>query len=1018
MRGKTCYATPVTYPWQTFTNGISFHSRFCTFESMAWKRFVLLTVCCWMLKSAGFCQQYSFTNYSVGQGLVQSQARDIIQDGHGYIWVATLGGLSRFDGSYFHNYTRKNGMHSLITFRVCQGDNKIYAGTQHGIQSFDGRNFETCALPADITSSAVMDIVQAKNNRVFFRASGRLFAIEKDNSVLQEKELKDCAITSLYSDQQQNVFAAARKQGIYKWNSQHWELFLDLKEFDSTLVIQRLFVTSSNQLLLLSNKGIFSVSEGKPWLLISNKTIASPLTAIAEDDKGRLWVGTTSGAWLLDDKGSAVYIGGSSGLTDNTVVEIIKDRESNLWFATDGDGIFKLNNSPLTYVNKEQGMKGNVVMGVVAENENDIWLGTSEHGLQRYAGGRFYSYPLPSPHPQAQKTNSLFLDAAKQLWIGTMGGGLWRYKNNQYQEIRTSTGAHFKEVISIYEDAQHTIWACAPSGLYYFSNGTMHNVQPVNYPCFSVIESGPGTILVGTTAGLYQLAGKSVLSPVNIGIKNIGIVNCFAKWKDYFLLGTEDKGIIFWNPSNARTLQCSSKNGLSSDFVFSLYADTGAVIFAGTEHGVSSILFDEKRNSFVVKNHSAINSIYGPECNLNAVQKTRDGRLWFGTTKGMVLYNPADTFSSSTAPLIYLTGVKLFSNPINADVSQDSLSGWDKIPYHLSLTHRQNHLTFNFTGLYFTNPAGIKYRYRLQGADTGYSEPASTAEVIYSNLSPGQYRFTAYAIAENGLPSSNSIDFSFYIEAPFYQQLWFKLLAILMLVVTGILLQYSRTRLKMKREIAISKIKLEEQLKIQERTSEDLHDDLGNKITRISILTDVLGNKIDKDDVEKRKLIEQIKENAQALYLGTKDIIWSLTPGNDSLYDVLERCKSFGAYLFEETNVEFSMEGLKDNFREIKLPLQINRNLVLIIKEALNNIIKHSGATHVRLKTALTGNGDVLVTITDDGKGIGDGAQRKGNGLANMEKRALRMGGHFTINRSHPSGTTLEVSFKIPPKEG
>ena len=985
---------------------------------MALKHFLLLVIYCRVFCFTGFCQQYSFTNYSVGQGLVQSQPRDIIQDEHGYIWVATLGGLSRFDGLNFHNYTKKDGLLSLLTFRICPGDKKIYIGTQDGIQSYDGRNFKGYTLPKDIKSTAILDIVQGKDNRVFFRAAGSAFAIEKDNTVLQEKELKGLPVTSLSADQHKDIFAAIYKQGIYKLSNDHWQLFIDLKAFDSTLVIQRLFFTAANNLLLLSNKGIFTVSEGKPLLLISNTTITSPITAAAEDYKGRLWIGTTSGAWLLNDKGGAAYIGSPSGLTDNSIVEIIKDTEGNLWFATDGDGIFKLNNSPLTYVNSGQGMKGNVVMGIAAENENNIWLGTSEHGLQRYADGKFSSYPIPSPNPQAQKTNSLLLDAGKQLWIGTLGGGLWLYKNGQYQEILTTAGTHFKEVVSIYEDAQHTIWVCVASGLFYFDKGAMHKVPGLNHPCFSVIESGRDTLLAGTAAGLYQLINKSILARVNISIKNIGVVNCFAKWKNYFLLGTEDEGIVFWNPRSGQTLQCTSKNGLSSDFIFSLYADTGSVIFSGTEHGVSSLLYSEKENSFVIKNHSAVNSIYGPECNLNAVQKTHDGRLWFGTTKGMVVYNPADTFTCSTAPLIYLTGVKLFSNPINANVAADTLSAWRKLPYHLQLTHRQNHLTFNFTGLYFTNPAGIKYKYRLEGADTGYAGFVITPEVIYSNLSPGNYRFMAYAIAENGLSSSNNIDFSFEIEAPFYQQLWFKLLAILMLIVTGILIQYSRTRLKMKREVAISKIKLEEQLKIQERTSEDLHDDLGNKITRISVLTDVLSNKIDKDDLEKRKLIEQIKENAQALYLGTKDIIWSLTPGNDSLYDVLERCQSFGMYLFEETTIEFKMEGQRDTFREIKIPLQINRNLVLIVKEALNNVLKHSGATHAVFKIELIANNELLIAITDDGKGISDGAQRRGNGLANIEKRASRIGGNFTMDRLHPSGTTLQVSFKIPPKEG
>lgn len=982
----------------------------CTFETMVCK-LVCLWFMCIVFCCSVRCQQYSFTNYSVGQGLVQSQARDIVQDEFGYIWIATLGGLSRFDGLQFRNYTRKDGLHSLITFRVHPSAHRLYIGTQNGLEFFNGRGFQTCSLPKEAGNKAIADVVEANDKQQLCRVSGKLYTIKNDAAAPASVPWGTSPVTALAAESHNNVFAAVYKKGVYKWQSNQWQLFFETKAIDSGLIIQQLYFNKANQLMVVADKGIYTIVQEKLVPLAPLQHFRSPITCVAENSKGQWWIGTTSGAWLCSINKEPQFIGSAAGLTDNAISAIITDREGNSWFATDGDGIFKLNNSPLSYLNSQHGMKGNVVMGLAAENDSTLWLGTSEHGLQQYANGEFTSWTLPSSNPQAQKTNSLLLGKDKQLWIGTLGGGLWCRKNGAYREIITSTGGHFKEIISIYEDSEHTIWVCTPNGLFYYYNGSMVKVKALGYPCFSVFEQTPGKLLAGTTAGLFQVVDKTGIAALEI--PRVGIVNCFSRWRNYILLGTEDEGVVFWDAASGKTLRCNAENGLSSDFVFSLYADTSSLVFAGTEHGVSSIGFNEKLNQFIVKNHSSLNSPYGPECNLNAVQKGTDGKLWFGTVNGMVLYTAADTFNSKIAPLIYLKTVRLFSDPIDSALAGVSASAWHQVPDHLHLSHHQNHLTFDFEALYFSNSSGIRYRYRLQGADTAFSAAGNNKQVIYSNLAPGKYRFMAYAIAENGLPSSNQIDFSFQIDAPFYQQWWFRLLAVLLLIVVGILLQYFNTRLKAQRAAAINKIKMAEQLKIQERTAEDLHDDLGNSITRISVLADVLAKKIKADDLEKRKLVQQIRENANALYTGTKDIIWSLTPGNDSLYDLLERCRAFGIQLFEDSHIEFSLEGQMNSFPELKLPLQTTRNLMMIVKEALNNVLKHSGATQAVVRASMITKGQLQIVIADNGSGMAAIKIGQGNGLENIRKRTQRIGGAMEIVKAEPAGTQLHISVPV-----
>ena len=980
-------------------------------------KFLLLLIFI-LLYSASFSQKYNFINYSVEQGLAQAQPGSIIQDKYGMIWIATFGGISRFDGQTFYNYYKKDGLKSQFIYTLYSGkDDRIWLGMQDGIQSFDGREFKTYSFPSGIKSNAVVNIRSDEAGHIFAHvASGNLLSIQETGQGDFIKNFEESVITTIATDKHNIVFAAVYKKGIYQLIKDKWEPIPNvMRQLDTGIIIQQIYFDAGNKIWLLTNNGVYTDIHGSLVNIIPHDRIKSNLLSIAEDSKERIWIGTSKGAYIIGKENEIEYVGAASGLTDNTVYSIIKDREGNLWFATDGDGIYKLTNGPLVYYNSTQGLNGNIVMGIVKDSAGNIWVGTSEEGLSKYDGHKFTRFPISSSRAESQKTNCLFYDSNKRLWIGTLGGGLWIWQNGKFTEVLTEKGNHFREIASIYEDSQKTIWATMSFGVYYYAKGTMHKVSAITQPCFSVIEKGKDTILIGASSGLLQLVDKSKLSLIDMPQKKITSVSCFTKWENYILLGTGDDGIIFWDPHTNKTLQCSSKDGLSSDFIFSLYNDGSNNIFTGTGHGVSKIVLNEETKSFTVKNYFSFNNPYGPECNLNVVQKSDDGKIWFGTTRGIVVYNPADSIETTTAPLIYLKSVDLFSKKISTSIAKDSIQVWNNIPYNMKLSHLQNHLTFEFTGLYFSNPSSIKYRYKLEGADTAYSNLITIPKVIYSNLRPGKYSFKAFAVTDNGTVSSNSINFRFTIEAPFYQQFWFKLIIVLVLIGSGVLIQHGRNQLKAKRAATIDKIRKEEQQKIQERTSEDLHDDLGNKITRISVLADILQNKIDKEDTEKKKLVTQIKENARLIYLGTKDIIWSLTPGNDNLYDVLERCRVFGVHLFEDTNIEFVTEGLHEQLKEIKIPLAVSRNLVMIIQEALNNILKHSDASKALFSIACEKKSDLFVIISDNGRGMNNAVA--GNGLGNIQKRLSRIGGSIIMNTNKP-GLELKISLKIPQMEG
>ena len=236
-------------------------------------------------------------------------------------------------------------------------------------------------------------------------------------------------------------------------------------------------------------------------------------------------------------------------------------------------------------------------------------------------------------------------------------------------------------------------------------------------------------------------------------------------------------------------------------------------------------------------------------------------------------------------------------------------------------------------------------------------------------MPPGKYVFYVKSYTLTGA-ASNIASFSFEITPAYYQTVVFKVALLLLLLLSGVLAwKYLKIKEEQKRKL-IAHLRLEEQVKIRKQTAEDFHDDLGNKLTRINVLSDILYKKIDAGLPDQRKLIDQIKENADALFTGSKHILWALDPDNDRLSEVLIHIKEFGIDLFLNTAVSFTSNLTDDIFKEVTLPMGYGRNITMIFKELFNNTLRHSGAKNVKASAFLNQDNQLCITVEDDGKGF------------------------------------------------
>jgi two-component sensor histidine kinase len=333
----------------------------------------------------------------------------------------------------------------------------------------------------------------------------------------------------------------------------------------------------------------------------------------------------------------------------------------------------------------------------------------------------------------------------------------------------------------------------------------------------------------------------------------------------------------------------------------------------------------------------------------------------------------------------------------------------------IELEPEQNSILIEFASLDFTNPEKNKYQYKLFGYNKDWISIINDNSVTFSRLPHGSYSFQLMGTNSDGIWSENFASFSFVITPHFWQTWWFIPAAVIGLALILFSAYLLILKTKVKRAVKIQKIKEEESERVRKKTAIDFHDELGHRLTRISLLTEIVKRKIGVTFSEISPLLDQISENSARLYDGTKDFIWAIDPQKDSLYELIIRLKDFGDEIFGSTNVNFNVAGISDELQKASLNMDWKRHLMLIFKEGMNNSLKHSNSKTVSLISSIKEDEFELV-LEDDGSGFDMDENLKGNGLKNMRKRADLLNAEVQIDSKPGSGTKLLFKGKFPIK--
>ena len=387
-----------------------------------------------------------------------------------------------------------------------------------------------------------------------------------------------------------------------------------------------------------------------------------------------------------------------------------------------------------------------------------------------------------------------------------------------------------------------------------------------------------------------------------------------------------------------------------------------------------------------------------------AVAKLGDGRICFATSKGLAIVDPADTKVNQLPPPVAIEDVVVNGHLLNR-VGGD-LSSPLKIP------PGQQRFEFHFTGLSFVAPEKMQFQYRLVGWDNDWVKAVGDKRVAeYSYIPPASYTFRVRACNSDGVWNEEGASFALVVLPHFWQTWWFEVFTTLAAIgfVTSIVWFISRRRLRRKLENVQRQQAIERE---RTRIAKDIHDHLGANLTRISLLSQSAQGDLENPGQAATQL-ERIYDTSRELTRSMDEIVWAVNPQHDTLDSLASYLGNFAQEYLMSLQIRCRLE-VPLHLPHWPITAETRHNIFLAFKEALHNVVKHSGATEVVVLLTLDGDMVTLV-LRDNGRGFDPDSvvsrPGRGNGLKNMKQRLEKIGGQCTVRSQRGAGT--EISFLV-----
>ena len=731
--------------------------------------------------------QYAQDVWQMEEGLPQNTVNSIIQTHDGYLWLGTQNGAARFNGVTFTVFDKtqvdaflNNQVMALLEDR----SQALWIGTRGGgLIRFQNGQFTSYTKQDGLSSNNIKTLYEDKAGILWIGTIGgglNRFDGESFTHYTTQEGLPGNVVLSITEGRAGNLWIGT-EAGLAHFRDGHFAV----PDALAGRMVRALHLDENEVLWAGTDQGLARIEEAYVTTYTRRDGLSgNNVSALHEDTFGALWIGTLDGGLsrLYEEQFSAFTA--EDGLTHNRVRTLFQDREGSLWIGTEMGGLNRLRMRKFKPISTREGLSSDVVFSVLEDQSGVLWVGTDGGGLNRIDESGITVFKKADGLPNNQVV-TLYEDQQSQLWLGTFGGGLCRFDEGQFDCLSTSDGLSSNYVFALYGSSEGDLWIGTNDGLSRLHDGkiTAYTTEDglSNSMITSLLEDADGNLWVGTFGGgLNRFRdGRFVSYGEEEGLSSDVVLALYEGSGETLWVGTQGSGLCRQRPDGS--FSClNSSDGLPSDDVLQIQEDDQNHLWLGGMSGIARVSKNDLYRYATGETPHLSPTVYGTTDGLKSSEmnggtqpaswKGQDGRLYFSTIRGVAVVDPTDIPLNTVPPTVKLEFFR--RNGESVDVTESPLT----------LPPGSQDVEFYYTGLNFMAPQKMQFQYRLEGYDAEWKDAGTRREAFYTNLSPGEYKFSVQARNSDGTRSAANASVAFAIEPFFYQTYWFYLLCGLTLV--------------------------------------------------------------------------------------------------------------------------------------------------------------------------------------------------------------------------------------------
>jgi signal transduction histidine kinase/ligand-binding sensor domain-containing protein len=854
-------------------------------------------------------------------------------------------------------------------------------------------------------------------------------------------DLQDITFTATVSDDEGRVILSGLGDRTFRYEDGRLETIVSAEQNPGNVI--SLTVTRDQSIWLgTQDSGLFHLSQGH-ISKVAQELKDSKINALLPADTGGLWIGTDNGIHLWEG-GVLATLNLPSSLRQLQILAMARDHDANVWIGTN-HGIVRITPPGAVSLDQLNPKPGFEVTAIYEDLDGDIWFGGSR-GVERLRNGMLTTYSTSDGLPSSG-IGSVYADSTGRIWFAGLSGGLYWMKEGQVGHItvdglehdvvysisggdgevcvgrqrggltvltgkgdsftaRTYTqadGLAQNSVYSVNRDRDGTIWAGTVSaGVSRLNGGKFTNYSdssgiPSN-AVNSIVEAFDGTTWLATPSGLASFAtGHWTNHTASDGLPSSMVRTIFEDTKHVLWIVTSD-GLAYISSGKikvpVRLPEALREQifGVAEDGIGSLwFATSDHVLRVNRDRLLSGSLSDTDVQSYGVAD--GLQGVEGAGRD-RIVVADRQGRIWISRKSGLSLADPIVTTNNSVPVTVRIESISAGGSQVNA---QNPI----KIPSGIQS------ITLNYGSTNLAAPERIRFRYKLDGSDQGWSDTVASKQVVYKNLGPGTYLFRIVASNSVGLWNGPETSVPFVIEPAFWQTWWFRVACLAGCCLTILAIYRLRIHQLTKR----LDVGFQERLAERTRIAQELHDTLLQGVLSASLQLDVAEEQLPEDSPTKPLLKRVLQLMSTVIEEGRNALrgLRTTESGNQSLETAFSRLRQ-----------EFPLDG-KTDYRvivdSVMRPMRplIRDEVYCIGREALLNAFMHAHANRIEVEVEYASK-YLRVSVRDDGRGIDPQVLHSGLeghwGLVGIRERSKRIGANLRLRSRIGAGT--EVDLTVP----